>query len=140
MKQINSDGGCLCGDIRYRVTGANLGSAACHCRDCQYLCGGAPAYVVVVAKTALEILQGKPATFVNTAAGGAERARRFCPTCGTPLFAENSNYPLTVSIKVGSLDDAASFMPEAHFWMASAPSWHVIDPAIRAFPRGPGNP
>ena len=50
MTRINVEGGCLCGAIRYRISGNVLGEVTCHCRDCQYVCGGAPAYVIAVPK------------------------------------------------------------------------------------------
>lgn len=138
MQQIHVQGGCLCGEIRFRVDGALLGSAACHCRDCQYVCGGAPAYVIVVARSSLELIKGSPSKFTNTAASGALRIRHFCPTCGTPLFAEDSNYPDAISIKVGSLDDTTFFRPDAQFWTGSAPPWHTIDADKPRFDKGPG--
>jgi hypothetical protein len=39
-------GGCLCGRLGYRVDDKPLAGIACHCRDCQYLSGGAEANVV----------------------------------------------------------------------------------------------
>lgn len=139
MRHIRSEGGCLCGEIRYRVEGPVLGSAACHCRDCQYVCGGAPAYVILVARSSLQLLKGKPVGYGNTAESGAKRLRQFCGTCGTPLFAEDEKYPGVLSIKVGSLDDPSQFKPEAQFWTASAPSWHAIDPSVPRLPKGPGS-
>jgi len=137
MPEIHGEGGCLCGAIRYRVNGRILGSAACHCRDCQHVCGGGPAYVIVVSQASLEIIKGTPVTFTNTAASGAQRTRQFCGACGSPLFAEDANYPGVVSIKVGSLDDPSIFKPDAQFWTSSAPLWHRLEPDIPSFPKGP---
>lgn len=139
MREIKAEGGCLCGEIRYRIDGRLLGAAACHCRDCQYVCGGAPAFVVAVAERALTILRGKPSSYRNTAASGAERTRQFCANCGTPLFAYDANYPEVVTVKAGSLDDPSWFKPEAEFWTASAPPWHTFDPKVPAFAKGPGS-
>lgn len=136
---INSQGGCLCGAIRFHVEGPILGAAACHCRDCQYIAGGAPANVIVVAKSSLRLLQGQPTSYANTADNGALRTRQFCPTCGTPLFAENAHYPKAVTIKVGTLDQREFFRPEAELWTSSAPSWHAMTPGVPAFPKGPGS-
>ncbi len=137
MRQIKADGGCRCRAIRYRVEGSVLGAAACHCRDCQYVSGGAPAFVLAVPKKALTLLQGRPASFASTADSGAARTREFCGTCGTPLFAHDANYPDVLSVKVGSLDDPSWFRPEAEFWSSSAPPWHTIDRTLRVFSKGP---
>jgi hypothetical protein len=34
------EGGCLCGDIRYRVRGLPLEAIVCHCTSCQRHTGG----------------------------------------------------------------------------------------------------
>ena len=85
----------------------------------------------------LEILQGEPATYVNTADSGATRTRHFCPNCGTPLFAENSAYPDGISIKAGTLDDPSIYKVQAQFWTSSAPPWQPIDEKVPSFPKGP---
>jgi hypothetical protein len=36
-------GGCLCGAVRYELNSAPKLSVSCHCRDCQYVSGGASA-------------------------------------------------------------------------------------------------
>jgi len=43
-------------------------------------------------------------------------ARSFCEVCGTPLFAENADYPEFIAIKVGSLSlsDPSVFKPAGH--------------------------
>ena len=136
MSHLKAEGGCLCGAIRYKVDGEVLGSAACHCRDCQYVCGGAPSYVFLVSATSLDITTGKTSTFRSEADSGAIRIRHFCPTCGSPLFAEDSAFPKFVSIKAGSLDDPSKFKPAAHFWSQSAPDWHHFDPDTPCFSKG----
>lgn len=137
MHQIKSEGGCFCGEIRFAVDGKVLGAAACHCRDCQYICGGAAAYVIVVAKPSLVILKGKPLSYESFADSGAQRIRQFCRTCGTPLFAEDASFPNVITIKVGSLDDSSFFSPDAELWTGSAPLWHATRPNVPTFAKGP---
>lgn len=137
MHEINAKGGCLCGAIRFHLQGPVMGAGACHCRDCQYISGGAPAYVIIVPKSALHMEKGTPAVFENVAESGVRRYRQFCATCGTPLFAENSKFPTALSIKVGSLDDTSLFTPQAHFWTSSAARWHSFVPGLPQYARGP---
>ena len=36
------EGGCCCGAVRYVAEGDPVMRAQCHCRECQYVTGGAP--------------------------------------------------------------------------------------------------
>jgi hypothetical protein len=133
------EGGCLCGHIRYRVEGAPLAALACHCRDCQYVSGGAEANVLVVPTAALLLQSGKQQVYHSLAASGTAVWRSFCPNCGTPLFAGNAKHPQATVVKVGTLDDAAGFKRQGHIWMASAPPWHLIEPDVPAVPANPAS-
>ncbi|MCB1503964.1 MAG: GFA family protein [Hyphomicrobiaceae bacterium] len=137
MHEIDAEGGCRCGAIRYRASGKVFGQATCHCRDCQYASGGAPAYVFVMNKNAVQITKGVPAHFDSLADSGNRRRRYFCGTCGTPIFAEDSGFPDIVSVKAGSLDDPSLYKPAAEFWLSSAPPWHPIDSSLPGFDKGP---
>lgn len=129
-------GRCLCGGIRYRISAAPLAALACHCRDCQYVSGGAEANVIAVPAAALAI-KGAPKRYESPADSGSGVWRSFCPDCGTPLFAGNSAHPDFVSVKAGSLDDPSAFQRQAHIWTASAPPWHLMEDGL---PKLPGNP
>ncbi len=137
MQELHTVGGCFCGAIRYSVDGPVMASAACHCRHCQYITGGAPAYVFVVEKKSIEITKGMPTHYDNDSDSGNRRRRYFCSTCGTPLFAEDNAFPNIVSVKAGSLDDPALYKPMAHFWIGSAPDWHPIIPDLPQYEKGP---
>ncbi|MCB1522399.1 MAG: GFA family protein [Hyphomicrobiaceae bacterium] len=99
--------------------------------------GGAPAYIFVIDKASLIIEKGEPKAFESVADSGNSRKRRFCGTCGTPLFAEDSAFPSIVTVKAGSLDDPSLFKVSAEFWTRSAPSWHLFTPAVPTFQKGP---
>ena len=70
--QVHFTGGCQCGAIRYAVTDEPITAATCHCRDCQYSSGGAPAHALLF-----------PAGSVTLRARGstATAAVRAAPSC-----------------------------------------------------------
>jgi hypothetical protein len=39
---MKPEGGCYCGAVRYVAEGDPVMRAQCHCRECQYITGGAP--------------------------------------------------------------------------------------------------
>lgn len=131
------EGGCFCGAIRYRVTAPIAGTAACHCRKCQYGSGGGPNYVALAPRDAFEIIAGSPATHISKADTGVDVTRAFCATCGTPLYSDTPNLPFR-AIRVGSLDDPSNMAPAIHIWTGAAPPWHPIEPGALVFAKGPG--
>jgi hypothetical protein len=91
-------------------------SGACHCRDCQHVSGGAPAYGMLFAQAAFKLTKETSCAFWSVSERGHRVARSFCEVCGTPLFAENADYPEFIAIKVGSLSlsDLSVFKPAGH--------------------------
>jgi hypothetical protein len=73
------EGGCLCRQVRYRVASEPIAALACHCRDCQYVSGGAEANVVVVPMAALQ-KSGTEQVYRSTANSATAVRRVFCPT------------------------------------------------------------
>jgi hypothetical protein len=63
--------------------------------------------------------------------------RRFCPSCGTPVFSASEARPHLVIVRNGALDDTELLNPSATIWTASAPEWAWID---EAHPRFDGQP
>ena len=115
------EGGCRCGKIRFKVSGEPLGGVACHCRDCQYVSGGAPNLTWVFERSGFVIECGRPKCFkANATSGGTF----FCSECGVQLYSQPDSNPDLIAIKVGALDDASGFVVNADMWMSSAPSWH----------------
>jgi hypothetical protein len=123
-------GGCLCGAIRYEAEGELVTAGACHCRDCQYVSGGGPAHVLIIAAGDVKMTKGEPRIYFSLSEAGHTVGRSFCEDCGTPIFAQNAARPGVLSIKAGTLDDPSLYRPKGHIWVKSAQPWHHIDPAL----------
>jgi hypothetical protein len=130
-------GGCRCGAVRYEVEGKPTFQVTCHCRDCQYASGGAPAHTVILPSAGFRITKGEPRGHTVLSEAGTPVERLFCGECGTPLFARNDEHPELIVIKVGSLNDPGQFRPRAEIWVRSAQPWALRDPAV---PQISGNP
>ena len=130
------DGGCLCGLIRYEADGEPLAQGACHCRDCQYLSGGGPAYTIMVQRSCFHLRKGEPRTHRSKTAAGIY-VREFCAECGTHLLGYNEATPEFVAVRVGTMDEPGFFKPQGHIWVDSAPKWHPIDKKLPKWPRNP---
>lgn len=71
-------GGCLCGRVRYTLTGDPIRSYVCHCRDCQRASGAAFAPGLGFPVASLDLL-GELKTF--DLIGGSSRRSARAPTC-----------------------------------------------------------
>lgn len=131
-------GGCRCGAVRYECTSEPLFAGHCHCRDCQYASGGPFATVVLVSAPSLRLLRGEVRSFDVVAESGSTVSRKFCPTCGTPLFSALAGPAPLVAIKAGSLDDPSWVKPAAEIWTASAQPWAPHGEGLPRIPKNPG--
>ena len=133
---MNYQGGCLCGAVRYQATAEPLAMRLCWCRDCQYLAAGNATANVVFPSEAVTI-KGTVSDYTGTADSGNVMHRKFCPTCGTPLFSQSQARPHLIIIRAGTLDEPQRVTPSANIWTESAPSWACFDETLPNFPRQP---
>lgn len=91
-------GGCLCGGVRYVVSGPLRDVVVCHCSRCRQTHGHVAAYAACAAKD-LEIVADTTLQWYQ--ADG--RARGFCNNCGASIFWQAFDRP-TISIAAGTLD------------------------------------
>lgn len=121
-------GQCLCGQVRYRVTGEPVIARVCWCRDCQRIAGNGTANAIF--PTERLAIEGEPAEYLKTADSGNQVRRRFCARCGCHLFADSTGRPQLTVVRVGTLEDPSSIRPVANIWSASAPAWACLDAAL----------
>jgi hypothetical protein len=93
-------GGCQCGAVRYRVSGAIGDAEICHCRMCQKAFGSWGAALLTVSITALQWTRGKASVFKSSPSVD----RGFCCACGTPLFMFEQG-DSNIDLAIGTLDD-----------------------------------
>ena len=129
-------GKCLCGSVRWQSLEPPIVTRVCWCRECQYL-GAGSSTVNACFRTASFTVTGSTSDFQSVADSGNKMHRRFCPSCGTPLFSEAAARPHLVFVRVGTFDDPNVAEPAMTIWTASAPRWACIDAAL---PRVEGQP
>lgn len=118
-------GGCLCGAVRFEISGPLRPVVLCHCTQCRRSTGH------FMAATA-----ARHREFRLSAAGelrwyaSSESARRgFCGRCGSTLFwqAEGRDY---VSIAAGTLDGATGLSSACHIHVADKGDYYSIDDGL----------
>lgn len=132
------EGGCNCGKVRYSSQTQPIAVAQCHCRNCQRQSGSAFSVNLLLPATALQIL-GEPAAYEDTdTESGNAVLRKFCGTCGSPLFSEMRSNPALIIVKAGTLDDPAVFRPSVSVWTDTQMPWVELPTGQTTFPRNAG--
>ena len=97
-------GGCLCGSVRYQVTGAPEVASICHCRYCQLRSGSAFAVSVYFTQDQVQLGHGAVKTHELTTASGRAFDTRFCTKCGTTVWWTIGTRPNSIGISGGTFD------------------------------------
>lgn len=124
-------GGCLCGAVRYEVTGKLRNIIACHCVQCRRSSGH---FVAATAcrKVHFRLVQQEGLRWYSAVHG---HRRGFCQVCGSSLFFEEVAGE-RMSIAAGSLDAPQGLTIAAHIFTSEAGDYYAIDPQTPASPLG----
>jgi hypothetical protein len=122
-------GSCLCGGVRFTVTGPMLEASHCHCSRCRKQHGAAFSTYGAFDRPGLEISGGDnivryPSTEQVT--------RAFCGTCGSPLLWEHAGLPKVVWIALGTLDSPRELVIDGHIWTSAKVAWCEADVGLPA--------
>lgn len=130
-------GRCLCGAVRFESASEPTAQANCHCDDCRRSAGGVYASFAFVPADALRVTQGETARYQHLSDRGNRMTKEFCPACGSQLFTANSARPERRGIRIGAIDDARWFRPQANVYASRRLPSTPIDEAVRAFDEMP---
>lgn len=131
-------GQCLCGAVRFTLSADPLAARVCWCKDCQHIASNGTVNIMV--PTAALETTGAMSEYLSTAESGNEVKRRFCPQCGSHLFANSSARPQFTVVRAGTLDDPSSIKPTSNIWSGSAPAWACLDTSLERVERQPAAP
>jgi hypothetical protein len=130
------EGGCYCGKVRYVAEGEPMRKGQCHCRECQFITGGAPNMFVVMPSAGFAYTKGAPKQFTRSDLENPV-TREFCPDCGTHLATRPPGRPVIV-VKVGTLDDPKLYGgPQMAIFTIDKQPFHQIPDGVPAFERMP---
>jgi hypothetical protein len=130
MSNQPSQGGCLCGKIRYEFSVTPTMIANCYCRDCQKVTGSQFTTILAIPGSELVVSGMETGEFTVNVSENRKVKRQFCPACGTQLFTHADLLPDTVCIKVTTLDNPVGFRPTINFFLQSALPWSPVDASL----------
>lgn len=118
------EGGCLCGSVRFEITGPIQNIVYCHCSQCRKAQGSAFAANGVVMAGDFNILSGAEALKGYESSPG--QTKYFCKACGSPILSRTKIKPGQVRVRLGTIDADISERPAAHIFVASKANWEEI--------------
>ena len=126
------EGGCACGEVRYRLASDPLIVHCCHCLNCQRQTGSAFVINLVIETDRVELLAGEPQA-VDVPRGGKSTQRIFrCPTCQVAVFSRYTRASVRY-VRGGTLDDPTSVTPDVHIYTRSKVPWVELPTSAPAF-------
>ena len=117
------NGRCLCGAVRFSVTGTPAGAACCHCSQCRKQSGHVWSSAHVP-DTDLSV-DGELRWYQSS-----DKARRgFCPTCGAFLFWKHADDD-HISFALGAIDGPTGLTLEKHTFTADKGDYYDITDGV----------
>ena len=119
-----TEGGCACGGVRYRLKSEPMFVHCCHCTSCQRETGSAFVLNALIEADRVETLRGAAEPVMTPSESGRGQQVWRCPDCRVALW---SNYggarDLIRFVRVGTLDDPAALPPDIHIYTRSKLPW-----------------
>jgi hypothetical protein len=125
------EGGCACGDVRYRLTAEPLFVHCCHCVNCQRQTGSAFVINVLIEADRVELLGEPHMTEAPRDDGTTQRIYR-CPTCEVALFSEYVRRDVWF-VRAGTLDEPRAVTPDVHIYARSKVGWLALPESAAVF-------
>ena len=123
-------GSCLCGKVKFEISGEPDSLSYCHCSRCRKAAGVFSAVLIGKAGD-LRVTEGRDQIAKFRAGSDAKFERCFCKECGTSLgdMSAGDIYVIAAS----ALDDDPGIRPSLHIHTASKPNWVEIDDDLQKF-------
>jgi hypothetical protein len=117
-------GTCLCGAVRFEVTGPFERVSACHCVSCKGISGGAGTVSGRVRTEAITILEGRD--LLTTYQPDEGSAKTFCSRCGSNLFGGGWPESEATSVRLPALEEPYEGNIQSHLFVRSIAPWETL--------------
>jgi hypothetical protein len=129
---VPREGGCACGEVRYRLTTEPLFTHCCHCLNCQRQTGSAFVINLLIEADRVELLSGDPQPVDVLRDDGSKQRIFRCPTCQVAVFSEYG-WPELLFVRAGTLNEPSEVTPDVHIFTRSKLPWVALPDSVPAF-------
>ena len=126
-------GSCLCGAVRYEISGRLLDAGNCHCSMCRRIHGAAFATYASLRPGSFRWMCGEE--LVTHYDSSPNMGRMFCSLCGSILGATEGGQ--IDSITLGTVEGDPDIRPRSHIFVGSKAAWHEISDGLPQFEEWP---
>ena len=124
------NGGCLCGQVRYKISGPRRNIINCHCENCRRTHGHVSAYTSVDKKDLLLTSQQSLKWYHDQS---PDTYRGFCSECGSSLFWDAKHDNNKMAISAGTLDAGHGLKTIGHVYVGEAGDYYEISDGLPQF-------
>ena len=117
-------GSCLCGGVRYEITGPLTGALHCHCSMCRKAHGATFRSRARVRAADFRWVRGEELLAWYESSPGTHRG--FCRVCGSKLLSRFDRGPSAYGLPLGALDGDPGVRPALHVFVAHKAPWFEI--------------
>lgn len=117
-------GGCLCGGVRFEISGPIRNIVHCHCSRCRKAQGSAFATNGIVNDIDFKLVSGGDMLTAYESSPG--QTKYFCKVCGSPIMSKTVSKPDQVRVRVGTIESDIEERPMAHIFVTSKANWEEI--------------
>lgn len=117
-------GGCLCGSVRFEISGPIRNIVHCHCSQCRKAQGSAFATNGIVKAADFRLLCGQDTLTGYESSPG--QTKYFCRVCGSPIMSRTAARPGQVRVRLGTIESDIEARPMAHIFASSKAEWETI--------------
>lgn len=128
-------GSCLCGSVKFTISGKINNIVYCHCSKCRKAQGSAFATNGNVIANEFRFISGE--NNLTAYQSSATQKKYFCKTCGSPIMSKSTDKPDIIRIRLGTIESEIFEVPEAHIFVASKAHWETIDDDLPQFSEYP---
>jgi hypothetical protein len=126
------EGGCSCGEVRYRLASNPMFVHCCHCLNCQRQTGSAFVVNLLIEADRVELTAGEPRLVPVPRDDGSEQLVSRCPTCQVAVSSLYTR-PGIRFVRAGTLDDPSWVEPDVHIYTRSKVPWVTLPATVPAF-------
>ncbi len=129
-------GSCLCGSIKYELTGDAKRFYHCHCQRCRKATGAAHASNIMVKENNFLWLSGEKLLKRYKVPDAERFYTHFCSECGSVMPRDVPEIGMMI-IPAGSLDSEINIKPEARIFWESRAGWSCNSDGLPTFSEYP---